>query len=121
MSICARAGDEQAEYPQDQSDAWKQTLQLGESYKAGMFIPALGCKGISPQSSHPNSTFYQKLIECGYTYSLDYRIQISICMSKAGLVQKAGVSSLCSLCACALPPGGRLLGACADSLSQFLE
>ena len=61
-----------------------------------------------------------KLIECGYTYSLDYRTQTCICMSKAGLVLEAGVSSLCSLCTCTLPPGGRLQGALGGRLVVFL-
>ena len=122
------------------TDSWKQTLQLKELYSryVGMFTPALGCKGISPQSLHTHSTFYQKLIEGGYTYSLDYIPQTYICMSKAGLCLEAGASSLCSLCTCALSPGGCLWGslggrlvvfltlffipgACTDSLSQFLE
>ena len=85
-----------------------------------MFTPAPGCKGISPQSWHTHSTFYQKLIECVYTYSLDYIIQIYICIRKAGLVQKPGVSSLCNLCACTLPPGGRLRGSFGGRLTVFL-
>ena len=95
-------------------------LYNSESSKAGMFTPAPGCKGISPQSLHTHRTFYQKLIECGYTYSLDYITQIYVCMSKAGLVQKAGVSSLCSLCACPLPPGGRLWGPLGGRLTVLL-
>ena len=84
-----------------------------------MFTPAPGCKGISPQSLHTNSTFYQELTECGNTYSLDYIIQIYICISKAGLVQKAGVSSLCYLCTCALPPGWGVFRRKACSLSRL--
>ena len=85
-----------------------------------MFTPALGCKGISPQSLHTHRTFYQKLIECGYTYSLDYMTQTYICMSKAELVLKAGVSSLCYLCTCALPPGGHLQGYFGGRLTVLL-
>ena len=101
-------------------DLQKQTLQLRESYTAGMFTPVPGCKGISPQSFHPNSTFYQKLLECGYTYSLHYITQTSICISEAGLALEAGVSSLCSLCTCALPPGGRLRGSVGGRLTVLL-
>ena len=95
-------------------------LYNSESYKAGMFILAPGCKGISPQSLHTNSTLYQKLIECGYTYSLDYITQTSICMSEAGLALEAGGSSLCSLCTCALPPGGCLQGSVGGRLTVLL-
>jgi len=31
---------------------WKQTPQLTESYKAGMFIMALGVTGIAPPNLH---------------------------------------------------------------------
>ena len=41
-------------------------------------------------------------------------------MSKAGLVPKADVNSLCSLCTCALPPGGRLQGPLGGRLVVFL-
>ena len=51
---------------------------------------------------------------------IDYITQISICMSEAGLALEAGVSSLCSLCTCAFPPGGRLQGSLGGRLTVLL-
>lgn len=36
-------------------DTWNPTLQLTESYKSGMFIAALGARGISPPNLHPDN------------------------------------------------------------------
>jgi len=36
-------------------DMWKQTPQLTESYKAGMFIMVLGARGIAPSNLHTKS------------------------------------------------------------------
>ncbi|XP_074696103.1 uncharacterized protein LOC141929920 [Strix aluco] len=81
-------------------DSRKKTLQLEMELQSRYVLLRPGCKGISPQTLHTNSTFYQNVTECGYSYSLDYITQTYICMSKAGLVLEAGVSSLCSLHLC---------------------
>jgi len=37
-------------------DVWEQTLQLMESYKAGMLLAAPGARGIAPPNLHTEGT-----------------------------------------------------------------
>jgi len=39
----------------DGGGVWKQSPQFTESYKAGMFITALGTRGIAPPNLHTES------------------------------------------------------------------
>lgn len=56
----------------------KETLQLKESYKAGMFIAALGARGITPPNLHTKGYYQGAYTDGIYTYSFHIYIFISL-------------------------------------------